>query len=68
MALINSHALWQVTIQTTQMKMTPIKGFAWESFQEYVTSNADSSLTAIGLLEKINTTRDNIDYLWYTMR
>ena len=68
MALINSHALWQVAVQTTQMKMTPVKGFAWESFQEYVASNADSSLPAIGLLEQINTTRDNTDYLWYTTR
>lgn len=56
----------KVTVQTSQMKMAPVKGFAWESFQEYVASNEDSSLTAVGLLEQINTTRDNTDYLWYT--
>ncbi|KAH9326722.1 hypothetical protein KI387_006900 [Taxus chinensis] len=56
----------KVSVQTTKMKMTPVKGFAWESFQENIASFEDSSITAVGLLEQINTTRDNSDYLWYT--
>eukprot|EP01018_Ginkgo_biloba_P020961 Gb_12091 [translate_table: standard] len=58
----------KVGVQTSQMKMAPGNngGLAWESFNEDIASFAESSITATGLLEQINTTRDSTDYLWYT--
>jgi len=41
----------------------------WERYDEEVASLADNSLiTANGLLEQINVTRDTSDYLWYITR
>ncbi|KAL3639127.1 Beta-galactosidase 3 [Castilleja foliolosa] len=41
--------------------------WSWETYNEDTTSVEDSSaFAAIGLLEQINVTRDNSDYLWYT--
>lgn len=42
---------------------------SWETFNEEVYSlNEDSTITASGLLEQLNITRDASDYLWYTTR
>ncbi|KAK7360113.1 hypothetical protein VNO77_02089 [Canavalia gladiata] len=57
----------KVGVQTSQMQMLPTSTpMFWESFDEDVTSLDDSSMiTAPGLLEQINVTRDTSDYLWY---
>eukprot|EP00252_Welwitschia_mirabilis_P002305 TRINITY_DN12214_c0_g3_i3.p1 TRINITY_DN12214_c0_g3~~TRINITY_DN12214_c0_g3_i3.p1 ORF type:complete len:547 (+),score=62.07 TRINITY_DN12214_c0_g3_i3:1134-2774(+) len=55
----------KVGVQTSQMKMVPTGGFVWESFSENIASSEDGSMTAVGLLEQLNITRDNTDYLWY---
>ncbi|XP_052115486.1 uncharacterized protein LOC107477839 [Arachis duranensis] len=63
--------LFTVGVQTSQMQMMPtsIQMFLWESFDEDPSSMDDSStITASGLLEQINVTRDTSDYLWYTTR
>lgn len=42
---------------------------SWETFDEDISSLDDSStVTALGLLEQINVTRDTSDYLWYITR
>lgn len=52
-----------------QMLPTNTQMFSWESFEEDVSSLDDgSTITAPGLLEQINVTRDTSDYLWYTTR
>ncbi|KAK7250783.1 hypothetical protein RIF29_33454 [Crotalaria pallida] len=58
----------KVGVQTSQMQMLPTNTplFSWESFDEDITSLDDSTITAPGLLEQINVTRDTSDYLWYT--
>ncbi|CAL0331891.1 unnamed protein product [Lupinus luteus] len=58
----------KVGVQTSQMQMLPTNTqmFSWESFDEDVSSMDDTSaITASGLLEQINVTRDTSDYLWY---
>ncbi|OAY79038.1 Beta-galactosidase 2 [Ananas comosus] len=56
----------RVGVQTSQMTMERAGGFSWQSFNEEITSSNDESFTTVGLLEQINVTRDNTDYLWYT--
>jgi len=53
-----------------QMLPTNTHMFSWESFDEDTTTSLDDSftLTAPGLLEQINVTRDASDYLWYITR
>lgn len=59
--------LVKIGAQSAQMKMTPVsKGFAWQSYNEETASQEENSFTMVGLVEQINTTRDNTDYLWYT--
>lgn len=60
----------RVGVQTSQMQMSPTsaKLLSWETYDEGVSSLDDSSsstITAVGLLEQINVTRDTSDYLWY---
>ncbi|TKY55863.1 Beta-galactosidase 3 [Spatholobus suberectus] len=58
----------KVGVQTSQMQMLPTNTqmFSWGSFDEDIYSVDDSSaMTAPGLLEQINVTRDASDYLWY---
>ncbi|KAJ1408837.1 Glycoside hydrolase, family 35 [Sesbania bispinosa] len=59
----------KVGVQTSQMQMLPTNSqmFSWESFDEDISSLDDSpaTITATGLLEQINVTRDASDYLWY---
>lgn len=58
----------RVGAQTSQMQMSPTgtKLLSWETYDEDVSSIDDSStITAVGLLEQINITRDTSDYLWY---
>ncbi|KAB2036587.1 hypothetical protein ES319_D03G011700v1 [Gossypium barbadense] len=58
----------KVGVQTSQMQMLPTntKMLSWETYDED-TSALDYSLmiSANGLLEQINVTRDASDYLWY---
>ncbi|KAL6568247.1 hypothetical protein OROHE_003931 [Orobanche hederae] len=57
----------RIGAQSAQMKMTPVgRGFSWQSYNEEAALHEDDSFTMVGLLEQINTTRDNTDYLWYT--
>ncbi|KAL3511690.1 hypothetical protein ACH5RR_024407 [Cinchona calisaya] len=57
----------RVGAQSAQMSMTPVlKGFSWESYNEEAASYEDDAFTVSGMLEQINTTWDNSDYLWYT--
>ncbi|ESW08032.1 hypothetical protein PHAVU_009G012700 [Phaseolus vulgaris] len=58
----------KVKVQTSQVKMLPYntKLFSWESYDEDLSSLAESSrITSPGLLEQLNVTRDSSDYLWY---
>lgn len=58
-----------VKTSTAQMLPTNVQLRTWETFSEDVsTIDADSKLTAVGLLEQLNVTRDASDYLWYTTR
>lgn len=52
-----------------EMLPTNVEMFTWESYDEDISSLVDSStITAPGLLEQINVTRDTSDYLWYITR
>ncbi|XP_057968356.1 beta-galactosidase 3 [Malania oleifera] len=59
----------KVGAQTSHVRMSPINSvkLMWETYAEDVSSLDDSltTLTAPGLLEQINVTRDTSDYLWY---
>ncbi|XP_014501818.1 beta-galactosidase 5 isoform X1 [Vigna radiata var. radiata] len=58
----------KVRVQTSEVKMLPVstKLFSWESYDEDLSSLAESSrITSPGLLEQLNVTRDTSDYLWY---
>ncbi|MBA0832406.1 hypothetical protein Goarm_016798 [Gossypium armourianum] len=58
----------KVGVQTSQMQMLPTNSetFSWESYDEDPPSlDYSSAITADGLLEQINVTRDASDYLWY---
>ena len=57
----------RVPTSLVQMLPTNSKLFLWETYDEDLSSLAENSrVTAVGLLEQINITRDNSDYLWYT--
>jgi len=51
-----------------QMLPTNSERFSWESFEEDTSSSSATTITASGLLEQINVTRDTSDYLWYITR
>ncbi|KAL6502563.1 Beta-galactosidase 5 [Orobanche hederae] len=54
--------------KTSQPQMLPtnVPMLSWETFSEDVLSyDADRKITASGLLEQLNVTRDASDYLWY---
>ncbi|MBA0677639.1 hypothetical protein Goari_019036 [Gossypium aridum] len=58
----------KVGVQTSQMQMLPTntKMFSWETYDEDTSALDDSlMISANGLLEQINVTRDASDYLWY---
>ncbi|KAF8406482.1 hypothetical protein HHK36_008570 [Tetracentron sinense] len=58
----------KVGVQTSQMQMLPSNSelLSWEMYDEDISSLDDNSMiTAFGLLEQINVTRDTSDYLWY---
>ncbi|XP_073295931.1 beta-galactosidase 3-like isoform X1 [Primulina huaijiensis] len=59
----------KVGAQTSRVQMLPTntRFHSWEMFGEDVSSIEDGSkITATGLLEQINITRDSSDYLWYS--
>ncbi|KAL5557960.1 hypothetical protein UlMin_034171 [Ulmus minor] len=59
----------RVGTQNSQMAMaqTSIRLLSWETYDEDLSSlDERSKLTAVGLLEQVNLTRDSTDYLWYT--
>ncbi|XP_060211822.1 beta-galactosidase-like [Lycium barbarum] len=57
----------RISSQSSQKMMTPIGGgLSWHSYNEETPSADDrDTLSANGLLEQINITRDSSDYLWY---
>lgn len=58
----------RVGAQTSQMQMLPTNSefLSWEAYDEDISSLEErSTMTAVGLLEQINVTRDTSDYLWY---
>ncbi|KAJ8442581.1 hypothetical protein Cgig2_026523 [Carnegiea gigantea] len=58
----------RVGAQTSHMQMLPTNTqlFSWEMYDEDLSSLEDRpTMTAVGLLEQINVTRDSSDYLWY---
>uniref|UniRef100_A0A2P2KFG2 beta-galactosidase n=1 Tax=Rhizophora mucronata TaxID=61149 RepID=A0A2P2KFG2_RHIMU len=58
----------KVRVQTSNLQMLPTesKFLSWEAYKEDVPLlHARSRMTAHGLLEQINVTRDSSDYLWY---
>ncbi|KAJ3671146.1 hypothetical protein LUZ60_008572 [Juncus effusus] len=56
----------RVGAQTTQMRMDSVGSFNWQSYNEEINSADDVAFSTDGLLEQVNVTRDNTDYLWYT--
>ncbi|KAI8533047.1 hypothetical protein RHMOL_Rhmol11G0265500 [Rhododendron molle] len=60
----------KVGVKTSKTRMLPThaKLFSWEAFSEDMPSANDTDITAVGLLEQLNVTRDISDYLWYTTR
>lgn len=61
----------QVGVQTSHVQMLPTgsRFFSWETYDEDISSlGASSRMTALGLMEQINVTRDTTDYLWYITR
>ncbi|CAL1355764.1 unnamed protein product [Linum trigynum] len=57
-----------VGVKTPNVQMLPTgtRLMSWETYEEDINSVEDSSrMTARGLLEQINVTRDTSDYLWY---
>ncbi|KAM7517217.1 hypothetical protein LguiA_006800 [Lonicera macranthoides] len=61
----------KVGSQTSRVKMLPSNSvlYSWETYDEDISSlGDDSTFTVNGLLEQINVTRDNSDYLWYITR
>ncbi|KAJ0026059.1 hypothetical protein Pint_09031 [Pistacia integerrima] len=57
-----------VGVQSVHMQMLPAdsKLLSWETYDEDVSSLGQrSTMTAAGLLEQVNVTRDTSDYLWY---
>lgn len=40
----------------------------WEVLDEMIPNFSDTSLKADSLLEQMNVTKDESDYLWYTLR
>ena len=50
----------------TSQKLDSIE--KWEEFKETIPTFEDTPLRANKLLEHMNTTKDNSDYLWYTFR
>ncbi|KAL8127135.1 hypothetical protein AgCh_014162 [Apium graveolens] len=58
----------KVKSQTSRIQMLPTSSFlhSWQTFDEDIMSLSKSStFTVTGLLEQLNVTRDNSDYLWY---
>lgn len=58
----------KVGVQTSHMEMVPSGAdiIEWESYNEDILALGDgSTITAIGLLDQLNMTRDSTDYLWY---
>ncbi|KAJ7966808.1 Beta-galactosidase [Quillaja saponaria] len=54
--------------KTSKIEMLPTnsKLLSWETYDEDISSLEESSrVTAVGLLEQLNVTRDTSDYLWY---
>ncbi|KAF7829626.1 beta-galactosidase 5-like [Senna tora] len=62
------HNTANVRVETSEIQMLPTnsKLFKWETYDEDLSTLAETSrITAAGLLEQINVTRDTSDYLWY---
>ncbi|CAN1824135.1 Beta-galactosidase 5 [Linum perenne] len=58
----------KVGVQPSHVQMLPTGSrlHPWQTYEEDINSVEDSSrMTVRGLLEQINVTRDNSDYLWY---
>ncbi|XP_074295162.1 beta-galactosidase 3-like isoform X1 [Silene latifolia] len=53
--------------QTSHMVMMPSNAniHQWESYNDLSAVDDSSTMSAFGLLEQINVTRDSTDYLWY---
>lgn len=50
-------------------ELSNLKSLYWERYDEEIGSlSGGNSITAVGLLEQINVTRDISDYLWYITR
>uniref|UniRef100_A0A6P3ZWY6 Beta-galactosidase n=1 Tax=Ziziphus jujuba TaxID=326968 RepID=A0A6P3ZWY6_ZIZJJ len=57
-----------VGVQTSHVHMLPTGTslLSWETYDEGISSlDERARMTAVGLLEQINVTRDTSDYLWY---
>ncbi|CAL0322371.1 unnamed protein product [Lupinus luteus] len=58
----------RVRVGMSQIQMLPSnsKALSWETYNEDISSLEESSkITASGLIEQLNATRDSSDYLWY---
>ncbi|RVW46315.1 Beta-galactosidase 8 [Vitis vinifera] len=51
---------------TTSVNEFSLSSSAWSWYKEEVGVSSNHSFIKPGLLEQINTTKDNSDYLWYT--
>jgi hypothetical protein len=68
--LIGLFVFMKVGAQNSVVKMLPVDSrFSWQTYDEDLSSLDESSrITAVGLLEHLNVTRDTSDYLWYITR
>lgn len=68
----NIDLVGQVSTQYDTRTMVPCEQFGskerWEDFREAIPDFDKTSLRATVLLEQMNTTKDESDYLWYTLR
>lgn len=61
----------QVVAKTSQVQMVPSGSILYSvgRYDEDIATYGDrGTITALGLLEQINVTRDTSDYLWYITR
>lgn len=56
--------------QSSINNVDPLSAFSsgWSWFNEPVGISSENAFTKLGLLEQINTTSDQSDYLWYSLR
>ncbi|KAL0695920.1 hypothetical protein Bca4012_063100 [Brassica carinata] len=71
MFLFSGCCFFEVVSKTSHVKMVPSRSMLYSvgRYDEDTATYGDhGTITALGLLEQINVTRDTSDYLWYIIR